>query len=118
MNPPLEGHLHLPLLRPPASVLPCVANHIAIVFKPRVEVEGNVVDVTESNLKVYFKPRSRKIRQYPGLLPRVGTGGAHSLTDIHLGTCIQPAWLVGTHPYSLPIPLVHLIHLSVFLCDE
>ena len=69
-------------------------------------MEGNVVDVTETNLKVYFKPRSRKIRHYPGLLPRVGTGGAHSLTDIRLGACVQPAWLVGTHPSSRPIPLV------------
>ena len=61
-------------------------------------MEGNVVRVTHAHLKVHFKPRSGKIRQYPGLLPRVGTGGAHSLTDI----VWEPAY--NLRGWLVPIP--------------
>ena len=98
VNPPLEGHLHLPLLRPTASALPHVADHIAIVSKPMVEVEGNVVGITEANLKVHCKPRSRKTRQCPGLLPKVGRAGAHSVT----ASIWEPAY--SLRGWLVPIP--------------
>ena len=52
-TPLLEGHLHLLRLRPPVSLLPRVADHISASIKPRVEVEGNVVRVTDARLKVH-----------------------------------------------------------------
>ena len=39
---PLERNLPDPHLSPPFSFLPCVADHIPVTFKLRVEVEDNV----------------------------------------------------------------------------
>ena len=36
-------------------------------------------------------------------------------TDIRLGTCTQPAWLVDAHPYSAAVCFVHLICTNVLL---
>ena len=54
--------MHLPLLRPPASSLLRVADHIPTLFKPRIEVEGNVT-VVIAGLKVHSKPRWGEIRR-------------------------------------------------------
>ena len=51
---PLERNLPHPLLSPPFSFLPCVADHIPVTFKLRVEVEDNVI---VAGLKVHSKPK-------------------------------------------------------------
>lgn len=66
--PLLEGHVHLPLLCPPASFLLRVTDHIPALFKPRVEVEGNV-PVTEAGLKIHSKPGPRGMREGSGYCP-------------------------------------------------
>lgn len=48
--PPLEGHLTNLLLSTPFSFLPCVADHIPVTFKLRVEVEDNVSGKSDSVL--------------------------------------------------------------------
>ena len=58
----MEGNLHLPFLRPPASSLLRVADHIPTLFKPWIEVEGNVI-VIIAGLKIHSKPTWREIRQ-------------------------------------------------------
>ena len=99
-HPLLEGHVHLPLLGPPASILPRVAHHVPSVFKPRVEVEGNVVS-TEAGLKVHSKPRPRKSK-WSSVAWFIASDRHRSTCALHLsGSCTQPAWqrLLGWHRF-------------------
>ena len=68
-------------------------------------MEGNFSFII-AHLKVHCKARSRKIR-VSWLTAKDGNSRCSLCDCIRLGTCIQPAWLVGTHLQSLPIPLAH-----------
>lgn len=103
--PLLEGHLHLPLLGSPTSVLLRVANHIPSLFKSRVEVESNVL-VTEASLQVHSKPRQRETKDFSAawLLPTSERKGLAPLTSLHI-TCTAYMNLLA----SFSVVIVHLI---------
>lgn len=106
-SPHLEGHLHLPLLRPPASFLLCVTDHVPTVFKPRVEVEGNVA-VTAASLEVHNEPRPRKV-SWCSAACLLLMEGLVPVNHVCLGTGLQLARQGCPHPYRVAIPPVHLI---------